>query len=115
MNDSYSLLAILIGLAVRLALPVAITLIAVYLLRKLDAHWQKQAEYELSHAADEEPESWDLKDCPIEKRSAQPLATSSLPCWQTHRLPNGYLNEECLSCAIFRDAPARMAHTHVHA
>jgi hypothetical protein len=114
MDANYSLLAILVGLAMRLALPVAITMIAVYLLRKLDEHWQKQAEYELAHPV-EEAQTWDLKDCPIEKRSAQPVATSSLPCWQTHRLPNGYLDDECLSCEIFHDAPAPMPHAHVHA
>jgi hypothetical protein len=113
MDSNYSLLAILIGLAVRLALPIAITLIAVYLLRKLDAHWQKQAENELAHPL-EETETWDLKDCPIEMRSDNPVATSSLPCWQTHRLANGYLNDECLACEVFRDAPARMPHAHAH-
>lgn len=114
METNYSLLAILIGLAVRLALPVTLTLVAVYLLRKLDAYWQKQAEAELAGPA-EEPEVWDLKNCPIEKRSTHPAATSSLPCWQTHRLPNGYLNDECLSCEVFHDAPAHVPHAHAHA
>jgi len=114
MDTNYSLLTILIGLAVRLALPIVVTMIAVYFLRKLDAHWQKQAEYELAHPV-EETETWDLKNCPIEKRSTQPAATSSVPCWQTHRLPNGYLNDECLSCEVFHDAPARTAHAHLHA
>ncbi len=114
MQTNYSLLAILIGLAVRLALPVMVTLIAVYLLRKLDAHWQKQAEAELARPA-EEVEAWDLKNCPIEKRSPNPETTSSLPCWQTHRLPNGYLNDECLSCEVFRDASAPATHAHAHA
>jgi hypothetical protein len=114
MNENYSLLAILIGLAVRLALPIIITLVAVYFLRKLDAHWQRQAKAELSRPA-EEAQIWDLKDCPIEKRSANPAATSLQPCWQTHRLSNGYLSEDCLSCEIFRDAPARVTHAHAHA
>jgi hypothetical protein len=114
MNENYSLLAILIGLAARLVLPLAITMIAVYFLRKLDAYWQKQAEEELSRPA-EEPQIWDLKDCPIEKRSANPAATSSQPCWQSHRLSNGYLSDDCLSCEIFRDAPVRVTHAHVHA
>ena len=114
MNENYSLLAILIGLTVRLALPILVTVIAVYLLRKLDAHWQKQAEEEMNRPA-EEPKVWDLKNCPIEKRSDHPVATSSLPCWQTHRLPNGYLNDDCLSCEVFHDAPVHMPRAHVHA
>ena len=114
MEANYPLLVILIGLVLRLALPLTVTLVAVYFLRKLDAYWQQQAELERSQPAKEE-EAWDLKDCPIEKRSSQPVLSSILPCWQTHRLPNGYLNDECLSCVTFRDAPARVAHAHVHA
>lgn len=114
MDTNYSLLAILTGLAVRLALPILLTVTAVYFLRKLDAYWQKQAEEELAHPA-EVAQTWDLKDCPIEKRSDHPVATSSLPCWQTHRLPNGYLNDDCLSCEVFHDAPVHMPRAHVHA
>lgn len=113
MDANYSLLAILIGLAVRLVLPILLTVIAVYFLRKLDAYWQKQAEEELARPA-EAAQTWDLKNCPIEKRSDHPLVMSSLPCWQTHRLPNGYLNDECFSCEVFRDAPANMPPVHAH-
>jgi hypothetical protein len=113
MNANYSLIALLLGLALRLVLPVAITLVAIYFLRKLDAHWQQEAEQELAKPAEEAEQSWDLKDCPIEKRSVHPLLVSARPCWQTHRLPSGYLNEECLSCAVFRNAPARVAHAHI--
>lgn len=111
MNANYSLIVILLGLALRLALPVAITVIAIYFLRKLDAHWQEEARREMDQPG-ETGQSWDLKDCPIEKKSANPLLVSTLPCWQTHRLPSGYLNDECLSCAVFRNAPARVAHAH---
>ena len=55
MSENYSLLAILIGLAVRLALPIVITVVAVYFLRKLDAHWQKQAEEEEAKAMEASP------------------------------------------------------------
>ena len=112
MNDSYSLLAILIGLSLRLAVPIAVTMLAIFLLRKLDSHWQEQAEYELNQPVAEKVQCWDLKNCPIEKRKACPAPSSSQPCWQVNRLPNGYLRDECLTCVIFRETPAPMAHAH---
>ena len=111
MNAEYSLVAILLGLVLRLALPITFTAIAIYFLRKLDAHWQEEAEKELNQPAEQE-QSWNLKDCPIEKKSVNPVLSSHLPCWQFHRLPSGYLNEECLACAVFRNAPPRVAHVH---
>jgi hypothetical protein len=112
MNDSYSLVAILIGLFLRLALPIAVTIVAIYFLRKLDLHWQEEAEHDLNRPAVEKVRCWDLKDCPIEKRKTCPALSSPQPCWQVNRLPNGYLREECLDCAIFRNAPAPVAHAH---
>jgi hypothetical protein len=51
METMTAFLALCFGLLLRLALPIAVTLIAVYLLHKLDAHWQAQAEAELEAQA----------------------------------------------------------------
>jgi hypothetical protein len=111
MDALYSVLAILIGLILRLVLPIAITIIAIYFLRKLDTHWQVEAEHEL-HVPANKVECWDVKHCPIEQRKECPAFTSPLACWQVNRLPNGYLHEECLTCKVFRNAPPPMAHIH---
>ena len=103
METVTSLLAILIGLLLRLALPIAGTILLVYLLRKLDAHWQ--AEAELVPALTEKVECWKIKGCSEEQQKSCIGATSRLPCWQVHRLPNGYLNEKCISCEVFIHAP----------
>jgi hypothetical protein len=110
MNTTYSVLVILIGLVLRLALPVAITILAVLFLRKLDNRWQAEAE-------DEEPkpdpeQSWDIQDCPIEQGKVTPARFSVFPCWQMNRLSNGYLNEQCLTCKVFHNAPVPV---HIHA
>ena len=112
MNDSYSLLAILIGLSLRLAVPIAVTMLAIFFLRKLDSYWQEQAEHELNQPVAEKAQCWDLKNCPIEKRKTCPAPSASQPCWQVNRLPNGYLREDCLSCVIFRDTPAPLVRAH---
>jgi len=96
-------LALCFGLLVRLALPIAITLVLVYFLRKLDSRWQ--AEARLQPVPLQKPESRKIKDCPLERQTNCIARTSSLPCWQMLRLPNGYLREECISCKVFIDAP----------
>lgn len=91
------------GLLLRLAIPIAATLLVVLLLRKLDKRWQ--AEAELQPVAVQKPECWKIKNCPPEQVKNCPAAKSPLPCWQTHRQSNGYLNESCLSCEVFIKAP----------
>lgn len=104
METITSLLAVLTGLLVRLALPILLTAVLIYFLRKLDARWQTEAHF--MEARIQKPECWKVKGCPPEQRENCVGANSPLPCWQAYRLPNGYLREECLSCKVFTEAPA---------
>ena len=97
------LLTILTGLLLRLAGPIVGTGILIYFLRKLDGHWQTEAQ--LSPASIQKTECWKIKGCPPEQRKKCVAASSSLPCWQVSRLPNGYLHEKCISCKVFINAP----------
>jgi hypothetical protein len=99
-----SLLAVLTGLLLRLALPIVGTGILIYFLRKLDAHWQTEAQ--LEPVSMQKVECWKVKGCSPQQQKNCLAAASSLPCWQVYRLPNGYLNEKCISCKVFIDAPA---------
>jgi hypothetical protein len=103
MEPLTSILTIIAGLFLRLAIPIAGTLLLVYVLRKLDAHWQ--AEAERTPIMIEKVECWKVKGCSEEQRKNCIGATSPLPCWQALRLPNGYLQEKCLSCEVFTNAP----------
>lgn len=96
-------LAILTGLLLRLAIPIFGTVIVIYFLRKLDAHWQ--AEAKLTPIAIEKVECWKVKGCSEEQRKNCIGATSALPCWQVQRQPNGYLQEKCITCEVFTNAP----------
>ena len=98
-----SILAILIGLLLRLAIPIAGTILLVYLLHKLDAHWQAEAEHTLVSV--EKVECWKIKACSEEQRKTCTAVASSLPCWQAYRQSNGYLQQKCLSCEVFINAP----------
>lgn len=94
---------LLIGLLLRLAIPIAATLLVIYILRRLDKRWQ--AEAALPPAEVEKPECWKIKGCQPEQVKNCAADKSLLPCWQVKRLPNGYLNEDCLSCPVFIEAP----------
>lgn len=101
METILSLLAILTGLLVRLVIPILVTAVLIFALRKLDARWQKEAQ---TLATVEKTECWKIKGCSPEQIEACEGASSPLPCWQANRSPNGYLREECLSCQVFTDA-----------
>ena len=103
METLSSLLAVLTGLLLRLAIPTLGTVILIYFLRKLDAHWQ--AEAELVPVTVQTVECWKVKGCSEAQRSNCIAATAPLPCWQSHRQPNGYLQEKCISCEVFLNAP----------
>lgn len=103
METITSLLIIVGGLILRLAIPILGTLTLVFFLRKLDNRWQTEAE--LQQKAINKPECWKIKGCAPDQVGQCEGAASPLPCWQIYRQPNGYLNEECLSCTVFTEAP----------
>src|SRR5690349_15576742 len=103
METLTSLLVIVSGLLLRLAIPIGGTVILVYFLRKLDAYWQ--AEAKTPPVTVEKVECWKIKGCSKEQSAHCIGATSPLPCWQVQRQPNGYLQEKCISCEVFLHAP----------
>jgi hypothetical protein len=114
METIYSILAVLAGILVRLIVPLIVTGFVVYLLRKLDARWQLEAEEERDMLVKNELPCWIEQGLSIEE-SKQRATLSDQPCWQVHRSSNGYLREDCLDCEVFLDAPIRNPkHSHAH-
>jgi hypothetical protein len=105
MNILTPLLVIIAGFALRLAIPIAITAIAIYFLRRLDARWQAEAEIKVLKPVVEKPRCWEINKCTPEMRATCPGYLSEAPCWQAQRKENGYLQEKCLGCDVFRKAP----------
>ena len=103
MEPLVSFLYIIVGLLLRLAIPILGTVLMVYFLRKLDERWQ--AEAELHQQGMEKTECWKIKGCPPQQTENCEAYQSELPCWQVNRLPNGYMRDECLSCQVFTEAP----------
>lgn len=103
------LLAVITGLALRLAIPILITAAIISILRRLDAHWQLEAQIQ-SHPVPisvEKPRCWEITacECPDAERETCPGYQTDQPCWQAFRNENGYLLERCLSCEVFLNAP----------
>ena len=107
MND---ILAFLIGVTLRFAIPVAATVALVIWFRRLDDRWDAEARRQpavVLNASDidRSPRCWEVRQCPPEKMSGCPAhARPGTPCWQVFRSKDGQLREACLGCAIFRDA-----------
>ncbi len=100
--------AVLLGILLRFGIPVLLTVGVVYLLRKLDARWQKDSQDRLAEAVSLVPtiRCWLLKDCPQERMEQCPVyKQGGKPCWQFFRGPHGLLREKCLGCDVFHDAP----------
>ncbi|MCE9647040.1 MAG: hypothetical protein K8S20_13645 [Chloroflexi bacterium] len=108
-----TILAVLTGLFVRLIVPLAITALVVFALRKLDARWQAEAELERKTLVKDEMPCWKEQGLSTEEIKFR-AEKDNQPCWQTHRLSNGYLREACLDCEVFLDAPVP-APKHLHA
>ena len=100
-------LAILIGFLLRLAIPIALTILVVGLLKLLDERWERVARGEQIPAGiAKNIGCWIINNCSEEQRSGcLAAANPDRPCWQIFRGPDGRLQERCLACAIFRRSP----------
>jgi hypothetical protein len=105
METITAILAVITGFALRLAIPIAITAVAIYFLRRLDTRWKVEAEQQHLYPLVEKPKCWEIHGCSAEMRATCAGYQSDLPCWQALRKENGYLQERCLGCNVFREAP----------
>lgn len=99
-----SVLALLLGVSIRLLVPLALTALVVFWLHKLDERWQKEAEAERDLLVKDETPCWKEQGLSSDEIRTR-MAASGKPCWQIHRLSNGYLREACLDCEVFLTAP----------
>lgn len=116
------LIAVLIGFLLRLGIPIGATVLLAWLLRRLDARWQREAEARAREAAPSRMAErgvaglngrrpcWEVRHCPPERQGACPAYLHpELPCWQIFRAPGGQLQDACLDCPVFRSAPLSLA------
>jgi hypothetical protein len=104
------LVAFIIGVLLRFAVPIVLTAVAVWFFRKLDRRWQTEAtdrvRLQMAMLAAQRTPCWEQKQCVAEKRATCPAyLEKSVPCWQIFRAKDGNLKPACLSCGVFRGAP----------
>ena len=106
MEELITVLTIIIGVLLRIAIPIAVTLSFIKLLKWLDERWQLEAEEGATVVKVGNVGCWDINNCSPEQRvGCQAYANPDKPCWQVFREKDGRLQERCIGCDIFRQAP----------
>jgi hypothetical protein len=99
--------AMILGILLRIAVPILVTFLIFTILKRLDERWKREVDIDpgqLVYAGN--PGCWDIHNCPEDKRAAcKAYQNPDTPCWQVHREKNGRLQERCLGCDVFRHAP----------
>lgn len=99
--------AMILLVLLRVAIPIAVTLIFIKLLKWLDERWKKEAGLEGAKVVQVgNVGCWEINECPAEQRAAcKAFNNPDKPCWQVFREKNGRLQERCIGCDVFRHAP----------
>ena len=112
MNELSVILTLIAGLLLRFGIPIGITVLLVYALRRLDQKWQReveleaQPELELHVSLFDKIRCWATNECSQENRETCPaFIERGRPCWQVHREVSGEMQSKCLDCPVFQAAP----------
>ncbi len=107
MEGFEAIATILLGILLRLGIPVALTVLVIWVLRKLDDSWRKEAEDKgLISVSAKNPGCWNIHNCPEKQREkCKAYRNPDQPCWQVFRESGGNLNQKCLDCEVFIHAP----------
>lgn len=101
--------AIALGLVIRVGLPLVVTVFLVRWLRQLDERWKVEAQRSPTITEGSTARNigcWEIKECSAEKKAVCTACEHpETPCWQHFRSTNGHLQERCLNCQIFQEAP----------
>ena len=108
--------AVLIGLLLRLGIPIALTFLLAMFLKWLDKKWQADAEKEkaetivLAQNGKDRRPCWEIHNCPQNlKKNCKAYANPATPCWEVFRT-NGSLKPACRTCkALPPEIPGRIA------
>lgn len=122
MNVILETLALTVLFVLRLGIPIAVTVLIAWGLRRLDARWQADAAARqssravaagnLDAAAVTSPLAaqqpcWELNNCSDAQRGNCPAcATFDIPCWMARLRADGKLPARCYGCTLFRTRPS---------
>ncbi len=97
---------LVVGLLLRLGLPLILTAGAIWLLQRLDERWQQEAEQTRTQVPQVPvARCWEQRNCPPDRVvKCAAYLDQSQPCWQTFRDQQGNLQPRCLACQLFQQA-----------
>jgi hypothetical protein len=106
--------ALVLMFVVRLAIPLLVTMLIVYALRRLDARWQAEAQQRGEGATAAAPHEalavstapcWQVRRCPPQRRDRCPAyLRPNLNCWAARNQAEGRLPDRCLTCILFKQS-----------
>lgn len=111
MESLTTVFAMIMGILLRVLIPIAATILVITILKRLDERWKKDADLdETAVVKVGNVGCWDIMNCSAKNR-AQCLAYENpdKPCWQVLREKDGRLQERCIGCDVFRHAPVPVA------
>lgn len=102
--------AVLVGLFLRIGLPILITALLAWILHRLDERWQQEIKQEqqtgLREVTIQRVRCWQSKGCSPElRKECIAFLDPATPCWEHFRNGHGELRESCLECEVFRNLP----------
>ncbi|MCK5054338.1 MAG: hypothetical protein KAR65_08670 [Anaerolineales bacterium] len=112
MDEFIATLVVIGGLLLRIGIPVGVTAILVFALRRLDQRWQREAQQATNSEIRQtslfaQIHCWATHKCPQENRDECPaFLENNQPCWQVFRDGSGDLPQKCLDCPVFSNVPA---------
>ena len=107
METISSALIVLFVIFLRFVVPILLTALIVFFLRRLDTRWQEEAQIHMSNSPKLIPETpcWEVNNCSPEKKyHCKAFINPDVPCWQQYQSTDGLLREGCLDCSVYRNA-----------
>lgn len=109
MDGITTLGGVILAFLVRIGIPLGLTLLLSWLLRRLDAQWRDEAmdykaeaitkaEQDLYFTVWSRNPCWEHNECdPEERLRCKAYQQADKPCWEVYRT-NGSYNKECVDC-----------------
>lgn len=95
--------SIFLGFFLRIGIPLLITLLLIWIFRRLDEGWQ--SENSRDKVTVKNPGCWKIMGCSEEKKAKCPAhGNQNMPCWQLFRAKDGRMREGCIGCEVFQKA-----------
>ena len=125
MSPTFEIAGMILLFLIRLGIPLAVTILVAWGLRRLDARWQAEADAQqltadvaiglVAPAAVKAPAArqqpcWENRHCSEAKRgSCAACALTDLPCWMARLRAEGSLPRRCYACQYFKVQPALLS------